>query len=239
MGIRLAFAVPLAICTLLPIPVSLAGPSGARISGRVTLSGPVPKTKPLDLSKEPACAKMHEASPLFAETVLVGPGDGLRNVVVYISAGAPLSGGGSIPSAASFDQQGCHYTTHVLVVRTGQQISISNSDPISHNIHPVAKINREWNKIQPAGTPAFSYAYDNEEFIPVKCNIHPWMQGYFAVIKTPFFALTGDDGGFVLPDLPPGRYTITAWHESLGTQSRDITVTSEPQSINFAFTSKP
>ncbi len=67
------------------------------------------------------------------------------------------------------------------------------------------------------------------------------MQGYFAVLRTPYFAVTGDDGSFVLPDLPPGRYTITAWHETLGTQSRELEINSngEPQTINFTFTAKP
>jgi hypothetical protein len=78
----------------------------------------------------------------------------------------------------------------------------------------MAKVNREWNRIQPPATPAFSYAYEKEEFIPAKCNLHPWMQGYFVVLKTSYFAVTGKNGTFRLPDLPPANYTITAWHES-------------------------
>jgi len=218
----------------------LAGPPGTRVTGKVTLSGSPAKPKPLDLSKEPACAQMHAAAPLFPESLVLGSGNSVRNVVVYISAGAPYPG--PVPATpVLFDQQGCQYTTHVLAFRAGQEVKISNSDPLSHNIHPLAKINREWNKIQPPRTPPFAYAYENEEFIPVKCNIHPWMQGYFAILRTPYFAVTGDDGSFALPDLPPGRYTITAWHETLGTQSREIEINSsgEPQTINFTFTAKP
>ena len=218
----------------------LAGPPGTRVTGKVTLSGSPAKPKPLDLSKEPACAQMHTAAPLFPESLVLGSGNSVRNVVVYISAGAPYPG--PVPATpVLFDQQGCQYTTHVLAFRAGQEVKISNSDPLSHNIHPLPKINREWNKIQPPRTPPFAYAYENEEFIPVKCNIHPWMQGYFAILRTPYFAVTGDDGSFALPDLPPGRYTITAWHETLGTQSREIEINSsgEPQTINFTFTAKP
>ena len=101
-------------------------------------------------------------------------------------------------------------------------------------------MNREWNRIQPAGVPPFSYAYEQQEFIPVKCNIHPWMQGYFAVVKNGFFAVTGDDGHFSLPELPPGHYTLTAWHETFGTRTQKITITSsEPQTVNFVFAAKP
>jgi hypothetical protein len=231
----------LAMTLICCVPAALfAAPDGAKLTGKVTLNGATSKPKPLDLSKEPACAQMHAANPLVSESLLLGPGNAIRNAVVYISEGAPYPG--PAPTTPVFlDQQGCQYTTHVLVFRVGQEVKISNSDPLSHNIHPLAKVNREWNKIQPARTPPFAYTYENEEFIPVKCNLHPWMQSYFVILRTPYFAVTGDDGSFVLPDLPPGRYTITAWHETLGTQSHEIEINSrgEPQTLNFTFTPKP
>jgi plastocyanin len=221
---------------LLGLPASgNPNPGQGSISGRVTFQGTPPKFKPLDLSKEPACVKMHSVMPLLPENVVMGSGNSLRNVVVYISAGAPDSAV-SKGTPVIFEQKDCHYTTHVLAVQAGQEIQITNNDPLSHNIHPLAKINREWNKIQPANTPAFSYAYDKEEFIAVKCNLHSWMQGYFAVLKNKHFAVTGEDGRFTLPDLPPGHYTITAWHESFGTQSKEFTIGGgETQTMDFVF----
>ena len=216
----------------------VASPGAGTVSGKVTLNGTPQKTKPFDLSKEPECVKLHASNPLFPESVLVGTGNSLRNVVVYVSSGDNES---TPPPAtpAIFDQQGCHYSTHVLALRIGQEIKISNSDPFSHNIHPLAKVNREWNKMQPPGTPPFTYAYDREEFIPIKCNIHPWMSGYFVVLKTSHFMVTGDDGRFTLPNLPPGHYVVTAWHELYGTQAKEITISgSESQSIDFNFTAK-
>jgi len=215
-----------------------AGPSGGAITGKVTFKGIPAKAKPIDMSKEPVCAKMHPKG-LLTDNVVTGPGNTLGNVVVYISAGAPESSAAPA-TAVRFDQKGCHYTTHVLALRTGQNVEISNSDPLSHNIHPVAKINREWNRIQPPETPPFSYSYEKEEFIPVKCNIHAWMKAYFVVLKTGYFGVTGEDGLFKLPDLPPGKYTVTAWHETYGTQSQEITIAGgETQTVNFVFPAMP
>ncbi|MBZ5539810.1 MAG: carboxypeptidase regulatory-like domain-containing protein [Acidobacteriia bacterium] len=214
------------------------GPGAGAITGKVTFRGTPARAKPIDMSKEPVCAKMHPKG-LLTDNVVTGPGNTLGNVVVYISAGAPDSSAAPATSV-SFDQKGCHYTTHVLAFRTRQNVEISNSDPLSHNIHPLAKINREWNRIQPPETPPFSYSYENEEFIPVKCNIHAWMKAYFVVLKASHFGVTGEDGLFRLPDLPPGKYTITAWHETYGTQSQEITIAGdETQTVNFVFPAIP
>jgi len=228
----------MAALSILTVPVVAPAPGDGAIIGNVTYTGTPPKAEPINMSKEPVCVKMH-AKPLMTERVVTGPGNTLRNVVVYISAGA--SDNSTVPTTAvSFDQQGCQYTTHVLALRVGQEVRISNSDPFSHNIHPLARINREWNRIQPAGTPPFSYSYEKEEFIPVKCNIHSWMRAYFVVLKTAHFAVTGDDGRFTLPNLPAGKYTVTAWHEDYGTQNREITIVSnQTLTVNFMFRAKP
>jgi hypothetical protein len=215
-----------------------ARPQEGAINGKVTFTGTVVKGKPIDVSKEPACVKMHANDPLVNETVVAGPDNSLANVVVYISGG-PSDSNAPVGEAASFDQKNCHYATHVLAAQLGQEIKISNSDPFAHNIHPLAKVNREWNRMQLPNTPSFSYAYDKEEFIPVKCNIHPWMLGYFVILKTSHFAVTGEDGRFSLPHLPPGHYVVTAWHESFGTKSQELNVTGKDKhSISFVFDAK-
>jgi plastocyanin len=227
------------LLSVLMIPLAVrGGPGSGAITGKVTFTGTPAKAEPVDMSKEPACLKMYP-KPLLTEKVVTGQGNSLGNVVVYVSSGADDAATATAGDTI-FDQQGCRYTTHVLAVHVGQNIRISNNDPFSHNIHPLAKINREWNRIQPAQTPSFTYAYDKEEFIHVKCNIHAWMQGYFAVLKTSHFAVTSEDGTFTLLQLAPGKYTVTAWHEVYGTQSREITIGgSETQTVNFLFYAKP
>jgi len=208
------------------------------VSGKVTYTGTPAKQKTIDMSKEPSCAKQHP-TPITTETVVPGARSSLENVVVYISAGAPDEPNAPA-QAVTFTQKGCQYIPHVLAMHTSQELKVVNDDQTSHNIHPLAKINREWNKSQPPGTPPLSAKFDKEELIAVKCNVHPWMHGYFAVLKTTHYAISGDDGGFMLPDLPPGKYTITAWQEDYGTQTQDVTISgNETKTVDFTFKAKP
>ena len=215
-----------------------AAPGAGTVSGKVSYTGTPAKPKPIDMSKEPSCAAQHP-TPQMTENAVTGPGNTLEYVVVYISAGAPPDS--SAPSTSvSFEQKGCHYTPHVLAFQVNQELKVVNSDQTSHNIHPLAKINREWNKSQPPGTPPFSEKYDKPEFISVKCNIHPWMHGYFAVLSTSHYAVSDSSGDFKLPNLPPGKYTLTAWHESYGTQTQEVTIAgNETKTVNFVFAAKP
>ena len=209
---------------------------GGTISGKVTYTGTPVKQKPIDMSKEPSCAKQH-ATPVTTETVVTGANNTLDNVVVYISAGADDA---SAPAqAVTFTQRGCQYLPHVIALHTGQELQVVNADQTSHNIHPLAKVNREWNKSQPPGSPAIQEKFDSPEFISVKCNIHPWMHGWFVVLKTNHYSISKDDGGFSLPNLPAGKYTVTAWHEDYGTQTQEVTITgNETKSVDFSFKAK-
>jgi len=213
-----------------------AGPSGGTVSGKVTYEGAPPKMKPIDMSMEPSCAKMY-ATPQLAETVVTGAGNSLENVVVYVSAGAPNDAAPS--TAAIFTQKGCRYIPHLLALQVNQELKITNEDQTVHNVHPQPKRNREWNKSQPPGARPISESYEQAEFIPVKCNVHPWMHGTLAVMPNSHYAVTGAGGSFSLPNLPPGKYTITAWHESYGEQSQEVTISgSETHTINFVFKAK-
>jgi len=207
------------------------------VSGKVTVTGQVSKAKVINMSSEPGCAKMYTTPPT-SEDVVTGQGGALENVVVYISAGDSTE---STPPSqpAKLVQKGCRFDHHITAMQAGQEIEIINTDSTSHNIHPIPTSNREWNKAQPPGTPPIEEKFAREEFIPVKCNIHPWMRGYIAVMKTSHYAVTGADGSFSLNNLPPGKYTITAWQETLGKLTQEVTITgNETAPINFNFTGK-
>ncbi len=136
-------------------------------------------------------------------------------------------------------QKGCMYQPHVLAMQANQKLNVVNADPTTHNIHPIPVNNREFNKIQAPGAP-IEVTFAREEIaIPVRCNIHPWMRGYIAVFKHPYFAVTSDNGSFELKNVPPGTYTIEAWHEELGTATQKVVLgSSETKTVEFVFKGK-
>ena len=222
----------LAGSSLLGLSAPPAHPAGGTISGRVNYTGTPPKMKPIDMSKEPYCEKLH-VPPDKTQTVVTGPNDGLQYVVVYISAGEKPSGPPT--TSVRFDQKGCMYIPHILPMEVGQDLKIYTNDPVAHNIHPMPKLNPEWNKSQPPGSPPIDTEWKIAEFIPVKCNIHPWMHGYFAVMNTPHYAVTDENGDFTIKDVPPGKYTLTAWQEVNAPISKEVTVTSGETKVDFTF----
>src|SRR5277367_3838851 len=140
---------PIRIClaalSILGLPaVSTAGPTSGTITGTVTLTGIPPKSQVINMAKDPDCVKLNPQVRMTEDTI-TGPGNGLKNVVVFISAGAPsLSSAPTTP--VTLTQQNCHYTTRVLAFEVGQEVKIINSDPLTHNIHPMPVTNQEWNK---------------------------------------------------------------------------------------------
>ncbi|GEM_PF-559117 len=205
-----------------------------RLTGRVTYEGTPKKLKPIDMSAEPACAKFYEKPPQ-PEQSATGPANALQNVIVFISEGAPDEKP-AIGPPLRLEQRGCRYNPHIVAAETTQEIWVRNDDSVTHSIHPLAHANPEWNRSQPPGTPPVVLRFDHPEIIPVKCELHPWMRGIVAVFKNSHHAVTDGEGRFDLPELPPGKYTVTAWHELYGSQSRRITIEpGQSQSLNFVF----
>ena len=125
-----------------------------------------------------------------------------------------------------------------LRCRTNQPLEIKNTDPVTHNVHPMPRENRSWNRSLPEGAPPFMTKFPHQELgIPVACNIHPWMRAFLFVFDNPYYDMTTKTGTFELKNLPPGTYTIEAWHEYLGTLNQTVTVAPrESKAISFRFT---
>ncbi len=212
----------------------------ATVTGTVKFESKAPRMRPIDMAgADEKCAEIYGGERQLPETVIVNGNGTLRNVFVWVKTGIdswvfPMPEGDAL-----LDQRGCTYHPHVQGMRTGQSLTVTTSDPTAHNVHGFGKANRPFNRSQPAGARDIAIRMRRDEASPpmkVKCDIHPWMSSYVAVVDHPYFAVTGDDGSFELPNLPPGTYTIEAWHERYETMEHTVTLgDKETQALEFTY----
>jgi plastocyanin len=209
--------------------------SEVTLSGTVSLTGKRPKPRKIDTSADPACT---QASPNLATEWVSGHKGKLANVFVYVKSAALDAYAFEMPDAtAILEHKGCRFVPHLLGLRVGQQLVVVNSDVTTHNTHPTPKVNPEWNRSQSAGGDPITSSFKRSEvFIPFKCNQHPWEKAYVGVFDHPFFAITDADGNYRIEGLPPGQYTVVAWHELFGEKTLDLTfVAGELRDASFTF----
>ncbi len=209
--------------SVLGIILLTAGTAGAQtggVVGKVTFVGdPPPPAEATANSRNPeACGETVQPVGL-----VVGPDKGLQYAVVQI-VGAP--GSLSAPAEApTLNQEGCRFSPHVVVVGTGQPLDVLNNDDILHNIHTHSEANPEKNIGQPGFLKKLSLTFEEPEIFRVGCDVHQWMSARIVVTDHPFVAVTDENGAFSIAAVPPGTYQMTVWHEQLGEQTKEITVT--------------
>ena len=220
-----------------PVAEASAAPAGSSaVAGKVVFDGKAPRLRPIAMNADPGCASKHEG-PVAVETLVLGEGQSLGNVFVQVK-NAPA---GTYPppvEPAVVDQRGCLYNPRVLGVQAGQTLQFRNSDGLLHNVHGLPKENREFNiGMPPTVTETETKFNKPEPVFRVKCDVHPWMLSYVAVMTHPYFAVTDTSGEFRIEGLPAGTWEIEAWHERLGTHTASVTVADdETGTANFAFT---
>jgi plastocyanin len=211
--------------------------AASTITGTATFDGKVPTLKPLAMDADPACAKKH-SKPAPSEMLVLGSGNTMANIMVWVSKGLPSGKTWPAPKApVVLDQKGCQYVPHVMGIMVGQTYRILNSDGILHNVHALPKINKAFNRAMPATLKEATATFDKPEAVfQIKCDVHPWMSAYVGAFTHPFFSVTSKDGKYTISGLDPGTYEITAWHERLGTQTASVTVgASDTKTQNFKF----
>jgi hypothetical protein len=210
-------------------PYKASGKEGT-VTGKIAFSGQAPAPQPIDMNADAVCAQ--KGAGAVSETVVVKDGK-LQNVFVYIKDGTVTEGNKKISGFAfdlpaepvTLDQNGCFYKPHVMGIRANQKFLVTNSDPTAHNVNVQGNSNPKWNTSQPPNAPPIEQKFVRPEtLIPIKCNQHPWMKSYVGVLNHPFFAVSGADGSFTLKGVPPGKYTLVAWHERFGEKTMEVTL---------------
>jgi plastocyanin len=218
--------------------------AGATISGSVKWDGAVPTLKALNMASDPGCVKKYAGKPApVSQALSLGAGNTMGSVFVSITSGLDATKKHTAPTTpVVITQKGCNYSPHVFGVMVGQPVVFKNEDALSHNVHALPKDNRQFNITMPKTmTTSTPKTFRKAEPMPfrVKCDIHPWMMSYAAVMQHPYFSVTGTDGKWSIKNLPAGTYEIEAWHEKAGTQKSKVTVKDgETKQVDFTFAKK-
>jgi len=228
-----------------PAPASTGGgkhvdpETAGAITGKVVLQGTPPANEPLRMGVDPNCAQNAGTSPVN-DAILVAADGAVQNAFVYVQDGLDSAYSFDVPTeAVTMDQKGCRYAPRILGVRAGQPLAIINSDATMHNVHALPMKNQEFNQGAPVQGFRMTKTFTVAEVGPpvrFKCDVHGWMTAYVGVMAHPYFAVTKPDGTFELTGVPPGTYTIAAWHEKFGTQTAQVTVApKQSQAVSFTY----
>ena len=211
--------------------------TAAIVRGRVRFAGPVPAAELVRIDADRSCVTLNGTDRQPADRVLVGEDAGLQNVFVYVTSGVEKASFPIPNEPVVIEQQKCRYVPRVVGVRVGQPLQIRNGDPLLHNVRSDSEVNQPFNQGQPVQGMVFAHTFTTREvMVPVKCDVHAWMRTYVGAIEHPYFAVTDAGGTFALPELPPGAYTLAAWHEQLGTLEQTVTIAAkESKDVEFTF----
>jgi hypothetical protein len=234
-----------AIAAVLALPVrAYASPpyqvitvsGGGSIQGVVKLSAPAPAVAPIKTTKNQDYCGMSIPNPLYE----AGKDMGLKNVEVFIKG---IEKGKPNPTGTvTLLNNHCMFEPRVQGASVGQQLKIASNDPILHNTHP--QVNDTSATLYNIALPYKGFSVVKPlppvpELIRVKCDVHEWMRAWIWEFDHPYYAATDEDGRFKLPDVPPGTYTIVAWHEVMGQKEASVTVSAgKPVTVDFTFTPK-
>lgn len=199
--------------------VSGVAHAGGTIAGTVAFKGPAPEKKKLDMTTDPFCAPKEA----YNEEVLVSKdGKRLQNVAVRVLADALAVKPPDTP--VKVDQVNCAFRPRVQVAIDGQKVVVGNDDMTLHNVHAYG-VKPTFNRAQPPRAKALQTVFKHDAgLVKLRCDVHPWMIANILYSKTPYFAVTDEDGRFEIGNVPPGTYQVEAWHEKYGTRTVEVKV---------------
>ena len=231
-GVFLALAAAALAAT---VAIAQPKPAGGTIKGHVALSGPEPGNPIIRMGMDPKCAQVNAGKRVIQETVLASLDGSLANVFVRLEGSFPQT---PVPSEpVVIDQRACIYRPRVVGARVGQTLQVKNSDDWLHNVHSLTAKGNAFNISEPKAGMVQSFKMKDEEMLRIKCDIHNWMTTYVGIVTNPYFSVSNEKGTFEIANVPPGSYTIEAWHEKYGPVKKPVTVrASGIAMVDFSYT---
>jgi plastocyanin len=210
--------------TFFLLALGLAWGQGGTVVGTIHLTATPPPNPAVKMGADPNCLKINAGKRIFLPLVNRSSDGGLGNVFVYVKGSFPSAKGGS--GNVTLDQQGCMYHPDVIAAQVGQTLVVKNDDSTLHNINAVDPSKKyDFNQSQPGAGLSFNVPLKSEEvMLHVKCNVHPWMNGYIGVVSSPYFAVSDDSGKFKIENVPAGKQTIEVWHQMYGPLTATVDV---------------
>ncbi len=213
---------------------------GASVSGAMLLAGAQPAPEKILITKnKDVCGNGYRA----IQWVPLGSNKGLQQAVVFLKKVKKGKGWKNAPIgiSPSIHQKDCRFSPWLQVVKRGDELTIKNADPVLHNIHireliglKVGKARGVKRTMLNEGQPGSPEkpAQDLQtrikprrgSFIAINCEAHNFMFAWMFAAQHPYVAVTDDKGGYRIDDIPPGKYTLVAWHPTLGLQEQKITL---------------
>lgn len=191
---------------------------GGIIEGRVTYDGSVPTRKIIPTKDQEVCGGIRDEA-----LIVLGPNKGVRDVVVYLKDVESGKAWAVTSTTPELDNRDCVFLPHVQVMPSGS-IDIVNSDPVLHNTHGFYGRRTAFNLALPNQHQRITTELTRSGLVRVECDAHGWMLGWIYVADNPYYAVTGADGSFSIPDVPPGDYVLVATQEHTGTVEIPVTV---------------
>ena len=207
---------------------------GGTVSGKVVFNGAVPMRQIIPNKDIEVCGGPREDALLE-----VGPDKGVRNTLVYV---ADVAGGKAWPAQTEVPQlanRACRFDPDIQVVHPGQ-IAIVNKDPVLHNTHGYYGRRTAFNTALPNQNQSITAELLKTGTVKVDCDAHGWMEGWVFVRDNPYYAVTGADGKFSIPDVPPGTYKVVVLQPYSKLVEQTVTVAAgKPADLSVELTPLP